>query len=126
MLMSEFITAQKQIQFPAPELIAKAAEEKVRAEMKTEEQAKELQVLQEENNRLRNEIKVLQEYKEKHTGNFAGYVTNKNNRENKSKYRTINLYQKYKDMGALVMFGLVSVIAIVGVIYFNYQEKKGK
>jgi hypothetical protein len=29
-------------------------------------------------------------------------------------------------MGALVMFGLVSVIAIVGVIYFNYQEKKGK
>lgn len=37
MLMSEFITAQKQIQFPAPELIAKAAEEKVRAEMKAEE-----------------------------------------------------------------------------------------
>ena len=33
--------------------------------MKSEEQAKELQVLQEENNRLRNEIKVLQEYKEK-------------------------------------------------------------
>lgn len=27
-------------------------------------------------------------------------------------------------MGALVMFGLVSVIAIVGVIYFNYQDKK--
>lgn len=52
-------------QLPAPELIAKAAEEKVRAEMKSEEQAKELQVLQEENDRLRNEIKVLQEYKEK-------------------------------------------------------------
>lgn len=63
--MSEFITTQKQIQLPAPELIAKAAEEKVRAEMKAEEQAKELQVLQEENNRLRDEIKVLQEYKEK-------------------------------------------------------------
>lgn len=46
-------------QLPAPELIAKAAEEKVRAEMKSEEQAKELQVLQEENDRLRNEIKVL-------------------------------------------------------------------
>ncbi|MEX5307772.1 hypothetical protein RF644_18675, partial [Kocuria sp. CPCC 205258] len=44
---------------------AKTAEEKVRAEMKSEEQAKELQVLQEENDRLRNEIKVLQEYKEK-------------------------------------------------------------
>lgn len=29
-------------------------------------------------------------------------------------------------MGALVMFGLVSVIAIVEVIYFNYQDKKGK
>lgn len=27
-------------------------------------------------------------------------------------------------MGALVMFGLVSVIAIVGVIYFNHQDKK--
>lgn len=65
MLMSEFITAQKQIQLPAPELIAKTAEEKVRAEMKSEEQAKELKVLQEENDRLRNEIKVLQEYKEK-------------------------------------------------------------
>ena len=36
MLMSEFITAQKQIQLPAPELIAKTAEEKVRAEMKTD------------------------------------------------------------------------------------------
>jgi cell division protein FtsB len=33
--------------------------------MKSEEQAKELKVLQEENDRLRNEIKVLQEYKEK-------------------------------------------------------------
>lgn len=52
-------------QLPAPELIAKAAEEKVRAEMRAEEQVKELQVLQEENDRLRNEIKVLQEYKEK-------------------------------------------------------------
>ena len=38
---------------------------KRQAEMKAEEQAKDLQVLQEENNRLRNEIKVLQEYKEK-------------------------------------------------------------
>ena len=33
--------------------------------MRAEEQVKELQVLQEENDRLRNEIKVLQEYKEK-------------------------------------------------------------
>lgn len=77
MLMSEFITAQKQIQLPAPELIAKAAEEKVRAEIRAEEQAKELQVLQEENDRLRDEIKALQEYKEKHTRNFAVCVTNK-------------------------------------------------
>lgn len=29
-------------------------------------------------------------------------------------------------MGALVMFRLVSVIAIVGVIYFNHQDKKNK
>lgn len=28
------------------------------------------------------------------------------------------------NMGALVMFGLVSVIAIVGVVYFNHQDKK--
>lgn len=27
-------------------------------------------------------------------------------------------------MGALVMFGLVSIIAIVGVIYFNRRDKK--
>jgi hypothetical protein len=27
-------------------------------------------------------------------------------------------------MGALVMFGLVSTIAIIGVIYFNHQDKK--
>lgn len=27
-------------------------------------------------------------------------------------------------MGALIMFGFVSLIAIVGVIYFNYQDKK--
>lgn len=27
-------------------------------------------------------------------------------------------------MGALVMFGLVSAIAIIGVIYFNHQDKK--
>lgn len=52
-------------QLPAPEIIAQTTEEKVRAEMKSEEQAKELQVLQEENDRLRNEIKTLQEYKEK-------------------------------------------------------------
>lgn len=29
-------------------------------------------------------------------------------------------------MGALVMFVYVSVIAIVGVIYFNHQDKKNK
>ena len=52
-------------QLPAPELIAQATEAKAKAESLAAEQAKELQVLQEENNRLRNEIKVLQEYKEK-------------------------------------------------------------
>ena len=29
-------------------------------------------------------------------------------------------------MGALVMFALVSVIAIIGLIYFNIQDKKKK
>ncbi len=32
--------------------------------------------------------------------------------------------KKENNMGALVMFGLVSVIAIVGVFYFNHQDKK--
>lgn len=53
-LMSEFIISQKQIQLPAPEIIAKAAEEKAQAEFKAQEQAKELE-------RLREENKVLQE-----------------------------------------------------------------
>ena len=52
-------------QLPAPELIAQATEAKAKAESLAAEQAKELQVLQEENDRLRNEIKALQEYKEK-------------------------------------------------------------
>lgn len=64
-LMAEFITAQKQNQLPAPELIAHASEEKAKAEAKIKEQEKEIQRMQEENIRLRNEIKILQSYKEK-------------------------------------------------------------
>lgn len=52
-------------QLPAPELIAHASEEKARAEAKIQEQEKEIQRIQEENIRLRNEIKILQSYKEK-------------------------------------------------------------
>ncbi|WP_138294191.1 hypothetical protein [Bacteroides ovatus] len=52
-LMSEFIISQKQVQLPAPEIIAKAAEEKAKAESKVQEQAQELQRLREENNALR-------------------------------------------------------------------------
>lgn len=52
-------------QLPAPDLIAHTAEEKARAEAKIQEQEKEIQRIQEENIRLRNEIKVLQEYKER-------------------------------------------------------------
>lgn len=52
-------------QLPAPELIVQATETKVKAESLAAERAKDLQFLQEENNRLRNEIKVLREYKEK-------------------------------------------------------------
>lgn len=48
-----------------PELIVQATETKVKAESLAAERAKDLQLLQEENDRLRNEIKVLQEYKEK-------------------------------------------------------------
>lgn len=52
-------------QLPAPEIIAQATEEKVKAEKRAEEQANELQRIQEENDLLRNEIKELQAYKEK-------------------------------------------------------------
>lgn len=52
-LMSEFIISQKQVQLPAPEIIAKAAEERAKAESKVQEQAQELQRLREENNALR-------------------------------------------------------------------------
>lgn len=52
-------------QLPAPEIIAQAAEEKAKAESRAEEQEKELRRIQEENDRLRNEIKDLQAYKEK-------------------------------------------------------------
>lgn len=57
-LMSEFIISQRQVQLPAPEIIAKAAEEKAQAEFKAQEQAKELE-------RLRNENKDLRERYEK-------------------------------------------------------------
>lgn len=57
-LMSEFIISQKQVQLPVPDIIAKAAEEKAKAEAKNEEQQKEI-------TRLRSENSALQKYKEK-------------------------------------------------------------
>lgn len=62
-------------QLPAPELIAKAAEEKVRAEMKSEEQAKELH--RKKTTDCVTKSKFFRSIKKKHTGNFAGYVTNR-------------------------------------------------
>ncbi|MBM6891331.1 hypothetical protein H6A30_13945 [Bacteroides caecigallinarum] len=67
-LLLALFTALFLVQFlkiPAPELIVQATEAKAKAESLATERAKDLQLLQEENNRLRNEIKVLQEYKEK-------------------------------------------------------------
>lgn len=52
-LMSEFIISQKQVHLPAPDIIAKASEEKARAESKVHEQAQELQRLRDENKALR-------------------------------------------------------------------------
>lgn len=77
MLMSEFITAQKQIQLPAPELIAKAAEEKVRAEMKAEEQAKSSSFFRKKTTDCVTKSKIFRSIRKKHIGNFAGYVTNR-------------------------------------------------
>ncbi len=53
------------LKIPAPELIVQATEAKAKAESLAAERTKDLQLLQEENNRLRNEIKLHQEYKEK-------------------------------------------------------------
>lgn len=50
---------------PAPEIIAQAAEEKAKAESLAEERERDLQRIQEENARLRNEIEELQAYKKK-------------------------------------------------------------
>ena len=57
-LMSEFIISQKQVQLPAPDIIAKAAEEKAKAEAKIEEQEREII-------RLRDKNYALLKYKEK-------------------------------------------------------------
>lgn len=65
-------------QLPAPELIAKAAEEKVRAEMKSEEQAKESsRFFRKKTTDCVTKSKFFRSIKKKHTGNFAGYVTNR-------------------------------------------------
>jgi len=53
------------LKIPASELIVQATEAKAKAESLAAERTKDLQLLQEENNRLRDEIKVLQEYKKK-------------------------------------------------------------
>jgi hypothetical protein len=61
----------------APELIVQTTESKTKAKSLAAEDAKDLQLLQKENKRLRYEIKTPQEYKERCTGNFARYVTNR-------------------------------------------------
>jgi cell division protein FtsB len=67
-LLLDLFTALFLVQFlkiPASELIVQATEAKAKAESLAAERTKDLQLLQEENNRLRDEIKVLQEYKKK-------------------------------------------------------------
>ena len=63
-LMADFITAQKQVVLPSPELIAHASEEKAKAEAKIQEQEKEIQRMREENIRLCNKIEYLEKWKE--------------------------------------------------------------
>ena len=52
-------------------------------------------------------------------GRFIGYNSN-------TLDRYFGLYEEKEgnNMGALIMFGLVSAIAIVSVIYFHRQDKK--
>lgn len=61
-------------QLPAPELIAKAAEEKVRAEMKW---LKSSRFFRKKTTDCVTKSKFFRSIKKKHTGNFAGYVTNR-------------------------------------------------
>ncbi|WP_233555826.1 peroxiredoxin family protein [Bacteroides sp. AM10-21B] len=94
-------------QLPALELIVQTTEAKAKAESLAAEKAKEFQVFQEENNRLRNEIKVLQEYKEK-TQRELCRVRDKQKTigENKSKYTTINFKIKV-NMNTKNLFGML-------------------
>jgi hypothetical protein len=62
---------------PASELIVQATEEKVRAVMKSEEQAKELQILHEKTTDYVTKSNSTRSIRKRHTGNFAGYVTNR-------------------------------------------------
>ena len=64
-------------QLPAPELIAKAAEEKVRAEMKSENRLKSSRFFRKKTTDCVTKSKFFRSIKKKHTGNFAGYVTNR-------------------------------------------------
>ena len=70
-LLLQTVREQTAKQLPAPELIAHAAEEKAKAEAKSEEQEREIA-------RLRSENSAFARIQGKGTpGNCAGYVTNK-------------------------------------------------
>lgn len=77
-------------QFPAPELIAHAAEEKAKAEAKNEEQKRRLPSYDPR-------TPLCRSTRKRHTENCAEYVTNKELSENQSKYRTIenNIYKAH-------------------------------
>lgn len=69
-------------QLPAPELIAHAAEEKQRQKPKAKNKKGRLPG-------CAPKTPLCWSTKKRHTGNYAGYVMNKNHREDKSKYRVI-------------------------------------
>lgn len=69
-LLLQAVREQTAKQLPAPELIAHAAEEKAKAEAKSEEQEREIA-------RLRSKTPLCWSTKKRHTGNYAGYVMNK-------------------------------------------------
>lgn len=63
-------------QLPAPELIAKAAEEKVRAEMKSD-RLKSSRFFRKKTTDCVTKSKFFRSIRKKHTGNFAEYVMNR-------------------------------------------------
>lgn len=76
-------------QLPAPDLIAHTAEEKPELKPKSKNRKKKSREYKKRILDYVTKSTIFKATKKEHIGNFVEYVTNKNNRKNKSEYRTI-------------------------------------